>query len=63
MDVVLLRCGQCGLPWAKVQNGVLVVESRHHGERHVNVIALEELFKLWKEAQEQAEQPELEPAA
>lgn len=63
MDVLLLRCGQCGLPWAKVQNGVLVVESRHHGERHVNVIALAELFKLWQEAQEQAEQPELEPAA
>lgn len=63
MDVLLLRCGQCGLPWAKVQNGVLVVESRHHGERHVNVIALAELFKLWREAQEQAEQPELEPAA
>lgn len=50
MDVVL-RCGQCGLPWAKISNGVLVVESRHHGDRHVNAIALPELTRLWQEAQ------------
>lgn len=50
MDVVL-RCGQCGLPWAKICNGVLVVESRHHGDRHVNVITLDEVKRLWQEAQ------------
>lgn len=49
MDVVL-RCGQCGLPWAKICNGVLVVESRHHGDRHVNVITLDEVKRLWNEA-------------
>jgi len=54
MDVVL-RCGQCGLPWAKICNGVLVVESRHHGDRHVNVIALTEIERLWKEALEERE--------
>ncbi len=47
MDLVL-RCGQCGLPWAKVCNGVLLVESRHHGDRHVNAIALEELIREWQ---------------
>ncbi len=49
MDLVL-RCGQCGLPWAKVCNGVLLVESRHHGDRHVNAIALEELIREWQVA-------------
>jgi hypothetical protein len=48
---VVLRCGQCGLPWAKICNGVLVVESRHHGDRHVNAMALEALMRLWAEAQ------------
>lgn len=47
MSDVVLRCGQCGLPWAKISNGVLVVESRHHGDRHVNVISLAELERLW----------------
>jgi hypothetical protein len=47
MSDVVLRCGQCGLPWAKICNGVLVVESRHHGDRHVNVISLEELGRMW----------------
>ena len=59
---VVLRCGQCGLPWAKISNGVLVVESRHHGDRHVNVIALEELLRAWAEREKEAEEPEPEPA-
>jgi len=50
MSDVVLRCGQCGLPWAKICNGVLVVESRHHGDRHVNVIALDEIARLWRES-------------
>ena len=50
MGDVVLRCGQCGLPWAKISNGVLVVESRHHGDRHVNVISLDELARLWSAA-------------
>ena len=52
MRDVVLRCGQCGLPWAKISNGVLVVESRHHGDRHVNVISQEELARIWREAQQ-----------
>jgi len=53
MSDVVLRCGQCGLPWAKICNGVLVVESRHHGDRHVNAIAIAELERLHKEALEE----------
>lgn len=45
-DDIILRCAICRLPWAKIRNGVLIVESRHHGAVHVNVIALSELEKL-----------------
>ncbi len=45
-SVIVLRCTECGLPWAKIVNGVLVVESRHHGEKHTSVIAITELEKL-----------------
>jgi hypothetical protein len=43
---IVLRCEICKLPWAKIRNGVLIVESRHHGAVHVNVIAVSELEKL-----------------
>lgn len=45
-DEVVLRCAVCNLPWAKIRNGVLIVESRHHGAVHVNVIAVNELERL-----------------
>lgn len=44
-----LRCGCCGLPFARVQNGCLVVQSSHHGESHVNVIPLDEVRRLLEE--------------
>ena len=45
-DAVVLRCSKhpCNLPWAKIVNGCLVVESKHHGERHTNQIALPDLI-------------------
>ena len=46
---VTLRCN-CGTPWAKIINGVLVVESRHRGEKHTNVLALEELRRLMEQS-------------
>jgi len=41
----VLTCGKegCHFPFARIQNGVLVIESRHHGESHVNVITMEEV--------------------
>lgn len=43
---IVLRCTVCGLPWARIENGVLIVESRHHGQRHVNVMSLRQLVEL-----------------
>jgi hypothetical protein len=42
---VTLRCATCELPFARVQNGVLIVESRHHGQIHVNTIPIAALMQ------------------
>ncbi len=44
--IVVLRCGECGLPWARLQNGALVVQSQHSGQKHINAIALDDLIRL-----------------
>lgn len=36
----------CNLPSARVQNGVLIIESRHHGEIHRCTISLHLLQNL-----------------
>jgi hypothetical protein len=41
-----LVCDDCGLPVVYVQAGALVVEVRHHGQTHRNLIALAELRAL-----------------
>lgn len=43
---VVLRCGVCGLPWARLEDGTLVVESRHGGEVHVNRISVAALSAM-----------------
>lgn len=43
-DRIVLKC-KCGLPWAHLQNGYLVVESKHYGVCHVNKISLAELVE------------------
>lgn len=42
-DTIVLKCSCCDLPFATIQRGVLMVNSRHHGDKHVNVITLAEL--------------------
>lgn len=37
---VIIRCDKCGTPIAAVQNGCLVIEARHHGEKHVNAVSI-----------------------
>jgi hypothetical protein len=32
----VLTCTVCGLPWARIQDGQIIVISRHHGEQHTN---------------------------
>lgn len=41
-----LRCAQCGLPYARIQGKTLIIESKHRGKVHVNVIAISELVRL-----------------
>jgi hypothetical protein len=55
-ETVTLRCAACGLPWARLQNGVLMVQSKHHGEKHVNGIAVTRLVELCHEGAEDHEQ-------
>jgi hypothetical protein len=59
----ILRCTVCGLPWARIENGVLIVESRHHGERHVNVIPVTVLQEEEPEEDQRVWPPELEQKA
>jgi len=54
--VVILRCAECGLPWARLQDGVLIVESRHHGETHVNALPARRLLAMARQ-QEREQAP------
>jgi len=45
---VLLRC-RCGLPYARLENGCIIIESRHHGETHQNVMPLAMLLEMAQE--------------
>lgn len=51
MDVprVPLRCQCCGLPFGYLQGNVIVIESRHHGTTHVNLIPLVNVPELRQE--------------
>ena len=42
----IFRCHKCNLPFARLQNGSIVIESRHHGEKHVNSISVWDLVLL-----------------
>ena len=55
-DRIVLKC-RCGLPWATVQNGQLVVESRHYGMCHVNRISLAKLVEILRRGGEYEQIP------
>ena len=42
----IFRCHECNLPFARLQNGAIVIESRHHGEKHTNSISVWDLVLL-----------------
>ena len=46
--VLRCQCGQCGLPYARLQNGCIIIESRHHGETHQNVMPIATLAEMAK---------------
>jgi len=41
-----LICACCNLPFARVQFGRLVIQSKHYSEAHTNALELEDLKKL-----------------
>lgn len=41
-----LPCVHCELSWAQIQNGSLVIDSRHGGQLHTNVISLPSLHLI-----------------
>ena len=47
-----IRCHDCSLPCARVQDGVLVIESRHYGAKHLNVFRLEDVVELLERARQ-----------
>lgn len=63
MAEIKLYCHECGIPYAALQKGHLVVKSRHHGQCHVNVIAVAELVKRCQEDAEGQEVLLLSPLA
>ena len=40
-----IRCDYDGLKMAEVENGHLILRTKHHGETHVKIVALEALVK------------------
>jgi len=50
-----IRCCDCHLPYARVRDGVLVIESRHGGTKHVNAIRLEDVVQLLQDRERQKE--------
>ena len=40
-----IRCDHDGLKMAEVKDGHLILRTKHHGETHVKIVALEELAK------------------
>jgi len=45
-EIAPLPCSRCGLPTGRIENGVLIIESRHHGQTHRNVYALDLLRRM-----------------
>ncbi len=39
-----IRCDHDGLKMAEVKNGHLILRTKHHGETHVKIVALEALI-------------------
>lgn len=42
---IVLKCSCCDLPFAVIQRGVLVIVSRHHGDRHINTVVVADLLR------------------
>ena len=45
-EIKVFLCSCCNLPFAKLQFGRLVIQSRHHCDDHTNALDLEELQSI-----------------
>ena len=43
--IMAIRCDHDGLKMAEVQDGHLILRTKHHGETHVKIVALEGLVR------------------
>lgn len=41
-----VRCERCGQTILRLQDGCIIIQARHHGEKHVNVVSLRRLQEL-----------------
>ena len=58
-----LICPECGLPWAKIESGCLIVHAHHRGQKHVCSISVLDLVvqaMLDQSLALQAQQDEME---
>jgi len=44
-----IRCDHDGLKMAEVRDGHLILRTKHHGETHIKIVALNELAKQKEE--------------
>jgi hypothetical protein len=51
-EAIVMRCRHCGTPYLELQDGAVVIRSRHHGELHVNVVSLRTLAEMAAAAEE-----------
>jgi len=51
-----LRCNECQTILLKIQNGCIIMVSRHHGKQHINVIPIAKLVE-WAEREELPDDP------
>jgi hypothetical protein len=45
-EIRVLLCACCNLPYAKLQFGRLVIQSKHYRDNHSNSLSLEELESI-----------------
>ena len=45
-EIKVFLCSCCNLPFAKLQFGRLVIQSKHHGDDHTNGLELQDLERI-----------------
>jgi len=46
----VLHCQQCGLPFLRIEAGMVEVVSRHHGRTHINRVTVGQLIEMLRRA-------------